>query len=96
MLGRLLAMLGRPRNLFRRMSADPGPAAVQHWDDRAAAAGEFPASEWDRYPATGPDDARQIVAGLAPGERRMVFGQARWFGPGDGAVFVRKARAANP
>lgn len=62
---------------------------ASEWDDRAKVEAEFPRSEWDWHPCRD-GDGGTLVAMAAMQSGGFVFAEARWFGPGDGVVLIRK------
>lgn len=51
---------------------------------------DFPRAEWHWYPVISPEHGHAFLCRLAVERGQMVMAEARWFGPRDGVVRVRK------
>lgn len=60
------------------------------WDNRETIETEFPRDKWEYIPIKNPDEARMKIVTLTFTKGDILFGQARWFGPNDGMIFIRK------
>lgn len=66
------------------------------WDIRKQVETEFPTSEWIHISVSNPDEGRQAIGAIVMRTRRPLVGQARWFGPGDGVILIRKSDILEP
>lgn len=66
------------------------------WDNEDKAMAEFPADKYERIPVSSEPEARGLIAVRSFYSHDPEFGEARWFGPERGMLFILKKQADPP
>jgi hypothetical protein len=69
------------KKLFRK-------APASEWDDRTAELKKFPVDKFEHIPVVDGVQANEAICLRAMETGNIIFGEVRWFGPGDGLLFI--------